>query len=472
MELEQSGLYQEVQACTAAPNPVHFAYSAIIHVNAVPATATAAAVPASDLKPMKLVSYDNQADYEQNYSDVIIVRLLIPAGQYAFQVYPNQSNLDITIIKQPLTETGDTVNTAARVQVTRYTATMIDKGDPTIAGNRQNSISQHDLDRTTWATVDFQLVDKALEQVRMKTYGNIFRYCTVEDAIKCVLTGQSTNILVNNKQAIQGVEMVKADNTTVREHIVIPQGTKVIAVPKYIHEKCGGVYGAGMGYYLQDGMWHVYPCYDPTRFSSAASTCTIIVIPESKYPSMERTYRQSGSNLVILATGQVKSKNSSESQQLTHGNGLRFADASKLMEGFTTTSDNKTLAARGASNSEFVSVQRPNGMNNVQVSPNRITANPYLEYSALAQRNGGLIGLVWENGDPSLIVPGMLTRILYLSNDTIQQQYGVILKAHHSTQMAAPGLTVARHVTRSALSVFTQSQLQGMKPPSAASSTS
>jgi hypothetical protein len=72
------------------------------------------------------------------------------------------------------------------------------------------------------------------------------------------------------------------------------------------------------------------------------------------------------------------------------------------------------------------------------------------------------MGLVWEHSEPSLIVPGMLCRILYLSDDTIQQKYGVILKKHDSVQMAAPGLTVARHVTRTALSIFTQSQLQGM----------
>lgn len=461
MELEQSGLYQEVQAVTAAPNPVHFAWSAIIHLNDL----------GIDLDPLKLVSYDIKSDYEQNYSDEIIVRLLVPAGKYAFKIYPNQTNLDITVIKQPLMETGDTADTAQQVQIERFTATLVDRGDPSVGGNGRNSISEDDLDRIDLLELDFQLVDKALEQVRMKTYGNIFRYTTTEDVIKGVLTEQSTNILINNQQAIKGVEMTPADNKTKRDHIVIPHGTKLVNLPKYVHEKCGGVYGAGMGYYLQNGLWHIYPCYDPTRFAEAQASATIIIIPEKKYPNMERTYRQEGSNLVILATGQVKTKNGSESLQLTLGNGMRFADASKFMEGFSVTQDNKSMAARGATNSEFVSVQRPNGLNNVQMSPNRITANPYLEYSVLAQRNGGLIGLVWEHSDPSLIVPGMLCRILYLSDDTIQQQYGVILKAHHSVQMAAPGLTVARHVTRSALSIFTQSQLQGMSSSTSSSSS-
>lgn len=459
MELEQSGLYQEVLAVTAAPNPVHFAWSAIIHLNGI----------SLDLNPLKLTSYDIVADYEQNYSDVIMVRLLVPAGKYAFKIYPNQSNMDITIIKQPLMETGDTNNTTMPVQQQRFTATMVDKGDPSVTGNGRNSTSEDDLDRTSMVEIDFQLVDKALEQLRMKTYGNIFRYMTVEDVIKHVLTEQSTNILIDNQQAILGVDMVDADNLTKRDHVVIPQGTKVVTVPQYVHEKCGGVYGAGMGYYLQDSYWHVYPCYDPTRFATATKTCTIIIIPENKYPNLDRTYRQDGDNLVILATGQVKTKDNSDSVQLTHGNGMRFADASKMMEGFSTTTNNKSLAARGATNSEFVSVQRPNGMNNVQVSPNRITANPYLEYSVLAQRNGGLIGLVWEHSDPSLITPGMLVRILYLTDDAIEQQYGVTLKAHHSVQMAAPGLTVARHVTRSALSVFTQSQLSGTSSTTPAS---
>jgi hypothetical protein len=451
MELEQSGLYQEVQAITAAPNPVHFAWSAIIHLNAT----------GVDLVPLKLVSYDIQADYELNYGDVIMVELLIPAGKYAYQVYPNQSNLDITIIKTPLSETGDTTNTAQQVQQQRFTATLVDRGNPTLSGNGRNVVSEDDLDRVSLLNISFQLVDKALEQLRMRTYGNIFRYMTPQDVITGVLTQQSSNIMVNGAQAVQGVQMVAADNTAKRDHLVIPQGTKLVNLPKYVQEKCGGVYGAGMGYYLQDGFWHVYPLYDPTRYSQAFSQATIIIIPENKYPNLDRTYRQDGSNLVILATGTVKTQDNSDSKQLSQGNGLRFADASKMMEGFVYTQDNKTLAARGSTNSEFVSVQRPNGMNNVQVSPNRITANPYLEYSALAQRNGGLVGLVWEHTDPSLIVPGMMLRILYLSDDSIEQMYGVLLKAHHSVQMAAPGLTVARHVTRTALTIFTQGQSQG-----------
>lgn len=458
MELEQSGLYQEVQAITASPNPVHFAWSAIIHLNAT----------SVDLTPMKLVSHDIDADFEANYSDQTIVRLLVPAGKYTFQIYPNQSNLDISITKQPLMETGDTTDTTQPFQTERFTATLIDKGDPSVQGNGQNSISEDDLDRTNLIEVDFQLVNKALEQIRMKTVGNIFRYTTPEDVIKGVLTMESTNVLINNVQAVQGVEMVDADNTTQRDHLVIPHGTKLVNLPKYVHEKCGGVYGAGIGYYLQNGMWYVYPCYDPTRFAQAAQTMTVIIIPENKYPNMERTYRQEGTNLVVLATGKVKTKDSSDSKQLTHGNGVRFADATMFMEGFSTTTNNKALAARGATNSEFVSVQRPNGLNNVQVSPNRITANPYLEYSTLAKRNGGVMGLVWEHSDPSLIVPGMLVRILYLSDDQIQQRYGVILKAHHSVQMAAPGLTVARHVQRSILSVFTQNT-DGETTPTASS---
>ena len=461
MEFEESGLYQEYLAVTQSPNPVHFAYSAIIHLNDMQL----------DLTPLKMVQYDVNGDYEQNYSDEIMVRLLVPAGKYAYKIYPNQTNLDITIIKQPLMETGDTDNPNQQVQQQRFTAHLVDKGDPSLVGNGRNVVAEEDLDRLSLIEVDFQLVDKALEQVRTKTYGNIFRYMTGEDVIKGVLTEQSASIVIDNQQAVQGVQMVPADNKTKRDHIVIPQGTKLVNIPKYVHEKCGGIYGAGIGYYLQNAMWHVYPCYDPTRFTQADSTCTIILVPELKYPNLDRTYRQDGSNLVILATGKVKTKDNSDSKQMTFGNGLRFADASKIMEGFTTTKDNKTLAARGATNSEFVSVQRPNGLNNVQVSANRLTANPYLEYSTLAARNGGLVGLVWEHSEPSLIVPGMLCRILYLSDDTIQQKYGVILKKLDSVQMAAPGLTVARHVTRTALSIFTQSQLQGMNQTATSTSS-
>ena len=115
-----------------------------------------------------------------------------------------------------------------------------------------------------------------------------------------------------------------------------------------------------------------------------------------------------------------------------------------------------TTVARGANVSEFLSSSRPNGKNNVQISDQPITANPFAEYSKLSRREGSLLSLVWENSQPSAVFPGMMVKLLYLEEDEIKTTFGVMLKAHHYVSMVGEGMTSERHKTNSALSVFVQ----------------
>lgn len=443
MEIESTSLFREINAIVNSPSkPVHYYWTAEIHANG------------QTYKPMKLLSIDFVEDYEGSYADEIFVELAISGGMYAKRLYPFQDLIDITLFRNPLREQGDTTDTEAILETERYTATMIDAGNPMLEANGMNSPSEEALDLTNVFNITFQLVNKSLEQLRMMSVGGIYRDATVEDVIKGVLTTESKKVKVEGSRMPKGVDMVSASNKTKRDHVIIPHGTKLVHLPEYIHRKCGGVYSSGMGYYLRGDYWYVYPCYDTTRFNSAPQTLTIINVPTNKFPQIERTYRRDGSNLVIMATGEVRFSDDSEVQQLNLGNGVRFADADKFMEGFTTTKGNKTVASRGSNNSEFISIQRANGNNNVHMSTTPISANAMVEYSKLARRQGSVISLVWENSLPNLLFPGMMVKMLYMDNDEIKTVYGVALKAHHYVQSKGQGVTDGRHICRTMLAIF------------------
>lgn len=445
MEIEQSSLYREIDAIINSSNkPVHYFWSAEIHVNG------------ETYKPLKLLSIDFVEDFEAKYADEIFVELAISGGTYAKRLYPFQDQIDITLFRNPLNEQGDTIDTSAVLQTERYTAQLIDMGNPLLESNGMNTASEEAMNLTNIFNVTFQLVNKSLEQLRMMSVGGIYRNTTAEDVIKGVLTAESKKVKVEGGRLPKGVDMVPASNQTKRDHVIIPHGVKLVDLPEYIHRKCGGVYNSGMGYYLQGDYWYIYPCYDTTRFNAASHTLTVINVPANKFPQIERTYREDGSNLVIMATGDVSFSDDSDTQQLNYGNGTRFADADKFMEGFTVTKGNKTIASRGSNNSEFVAIERLNGNNNVHLSSNPINANAMVEYSKLARRQGSVLSLVWENSLPNLIFPGMPVKMLYLEDDDIKTVTGVALKAHHYVQSKGQGMTDARHVCRTMLAVFVQ----------------
>lgn len=444
MEFEESSLFREVQAVTAGGvKPVHATWGAQFHVNG------------QTYNALKVLSIDTVADYEGNYSDVIIAELVVMPGTFWKRVYPYMDAVEVTLIKTPLQETGDSVDQNRALQSERYKAILhTTGGSPFLENTGMNEASEEALNITDLLTVTVELMSQALYQVNMITSGVTLRNCTVERALKAVLTKESQRVQVDNQRLIKGVNMVPANNDKQRDHVHIPQGMPLAHIPAWIHEQCGGVYSAGFGYYLQNGYWYVYPMFDPARQNPQGTMLTIVNVPKNKMPSVERTYRQDGDNLTILSTGEVRFKDDSNIRQLNEGNGARWADADKIMTGFAIVEKNIATVSRGANNTEVVTKQRPDGLNNAPVSANAITANPFVEYSKLAKREGSVMGLMWQNSDPRLIAPGMIATILYLDDTQVKTVQGVILKAHHNTALQGEGLTQGRHMTNSSLSVF------------------
>jgi hypothetical protein len=446
MEIEESSLWREIQAITqAGKKPVHYTWEAEIHVNG------------ETIKPLKVLSVDNVQDFELKYADEILLTLAISGGKYTKRIYPFKDAIEITLYRTPIGEMDDSVEDEEKPQSERFVATLIDTGNPLLEANGMNAPDETTLDLTNLFNIEFQLVNKALDQLRMVTVGGIYRNTTGEDVIKAVLTNESKKIKVEGGRLPQGVQMVPGANKKARDHVILPHGLKLVDVAEYVHAKCGGVYSAGMGYYYYGDYWHVYPCYDTTRFNKASNTLTVINVPKNKMPGIERTYRKDGSNLVVLATGEVRFQDDSEVQQLNLGNGVRFAEADKFVEGgVVKTAGNKAVATRGTNTSEFVSSERKSGNNNVRLSSNPINSNSFVEYSKLARRQGSVLTFVWENSLPELLHPGMMVKVLYMLEDEIREVYGVALKAHHFTEVASPGYTETRYVTRTALAVFVQ----------------
>jgi hypothetical protein len=449
MEIEQSSLYREIQnIISAGAKPVHYSWSAQIHANG------------QTYNALKVVSIDILRDYEGNYSDSIIAEMWVPMGTFWKKIYPYMDAVEVTLVKYPLLEVGDSANGTQPLESERYIALLHQQGSPYIENTGMNEASEDALNLTDLLFIKVELINQTLNQLRMVSASpGIIRNTTVEKALRAVMSKESQTAIVDQARQIKGVDMVPANNQTVRDHIVIPQGTPLVHIPQWIHEKCGGVYSAGFGYYLQQDWWYIYPLFDPTRSNQQSPALTIINVPKNKFPGVERTYRQDGDNIVLLSTGDVKFKDDSNSQQLNYGNGARWADANKVVDGFVTTKNNEAVASRGATNTEVVTAERANGYNNVPVSSNPINANPFVEYSKLARRNGSLLALSWENSNPALIRPGMLVMVLYLDGDTIATIYGVMLKAHHHVRMQGQGMTSTRHVTDSMLSVFVKRPL-------------
>ena len=447
MEIENSSLYQDVLEVTqSSVKPVHYTWKATIHVGD------------TDIEAMKVVSRDTLMEFDLKYAEEMMLSVELGLGTYAHRIYPNQDRLDITLTRFPIGEVADAQNDGQNVQSQRYTAVLVDRGDVKLESNNANTPTETVLNLTNLLTVEFQLINKTLEQLRLKTFGVTVRDTTVEKAIKAILTTFSKQLNVDAEKLPQGVSMVKASNQTKYDQLIFPHGLRLVQVPAFVQEHYG-IYSAGLGYFYHQGYWYLYPRYNVERYMDTEKTLTVINVPQNRFTGVERTYKQVGSHLTILATSEVRLEDRSTSLQLNAGNGARYADANQFMENFTLTKDNKTVAARARNTSEYLSVERPNGMNNIRFSDKAITANPYAEFSKLAERNGAYFSMRWENSDQSLIVPGMVAKILFLDGEEIKELYGSLIKVHHYDQMAGVGYTSTRFTSHTVLVFFVERSL-------------
>jgi hypothetical protein len=445
VEFEDTPLMAEVQKVLAGGfTTTNYTWEVIVHT------------PDDDLTPLNFQSVNFLRAYHDSFGDEITLTMLFGAGTFAHRIHKNRDKLEVTLKKIPVTEYVDEEDTDRQIESERFSAILIGDFTSPSLGQGREAKDEDSLNLINLVDVHFQLQDKACEQLRVLMTGGIGRNTNVQNFLTTVISNDTANIKVNGERALKGIDMVPADNKDVKDHIVVTQGTRLVDLADFVQKRIG-VYNAGIGSYIQGSYWYIYPLYDTTDFNRRVKTLTLLVVPENKLSNVERTFLTEGDSTTILVTGQTHFRDDAGSNYLNYGNGVRYADATKLLDQNTDTSGNKTKLDRGRNNAEFMTDQAQ--LQYAPVSSNRITANPFTLLSMQASMRGGVFQAVWQNSDPSLITPGMVVKVVYFEEDEIRDVYGIMHQATHVSHKPA-GITSSKFVNQSVLQIFLNDQLK------------
>lgn len=447
MEIESTPLFREATTImTSGATSANVSWKCRIHYG-----------DTSYLDPIMTEAVSVERDYREAFSDIKIVTVKMGLGDYARLIYPNRTNLQITLTLNPFLETGSGVNANKKIQSERYTAVLIDGPTSATIGQGTENNDIEGLNLSQIVDVHFQLYEKSIEQLRVALTGGLQRTATVGTVLKTILSSALTTANISDKGAITGVDMYAEDNLDVKTQIIIPHGVRLVDCADFLQSRYG-IYNSGIGTYVQNRMWYVYPMYDTTKFKKQTKTLTINVLPKRKYSGIERTFLKTGDSVSILATSDTSFKDDSGTQYINYGNGVRFANASTLASTGVTTANNKAVISRGENNAEFISEKVTSGVNHAPISTKRITSNPFAEMSFLAAKKGGMFKCTWQNSDASLLYPGMGVRIVYSNGNNIQSVYGIL---HTVNQLSyrASGFTSDRFMNNCVLGVFVNNQV-------------
>lgn len=408
MAVELSTLYSEVlKVCALPARNVHFKWKAQLVINGVPLDAYA------------VVTVSWYRDYIKRFAEEISLQLLIPAGKFIQEIYPQRRNLKIRLYKYPTSELGSSINPNLAIQMYEGKAVLYDHNDPTVEGNSNVSLNEQKSDLGGMNVYSFQMIDPVVDEIRHVQVGGIPRGLSAADALKALLTHYSSKLDLPSEIKPLGVGMVQPNNTKKETVLVIPQGTPLVDRPerdglaRFLQNHMYGIYNGHIGCFYQNRFWHVFPPYDISRYEKEPYKITIANIPRGDAQGLERTFRVEGNNVFILAVGDVSYEDRSEHDQLRKGNGTRFASSKNLFDGFMSGSGNRAEVSRNKNFNEFTVDPNPSGTNNAPTST-KATDNKFAMMSKLAFRRGAMMSLAWPHADIDIIRPGAPVRVLYL----------------------------------------------------------
>ncbi len=412
-------------------------------------------------RALKVVNIDSREDYENNCYAELFVEAYVPMGFYVEKIFKNKDNLEVFLTERPFGPVryvdGKVIGGSTS---TLYRAILQNEGLPALEASKGQDIDEHSLDLTDITVIRLQLIDKTVEQLRLIQVGGSYRATTPQALLESILTNSFKAIETQQEYMPIGVDMKEPDNDQIREVYAFEQGTALFDVPGVVQKQLGGVYNTGLGHFIRNLVWYIYPLYNTENFGRDVVNLEVVVVPSNLIIGLDRTWIEDGSSFLVVASGEKQLVEHAAKEQMNFGNGTRFADASGFIERMVeVTEDGRAIASRATRTSEFVSEKSTREFDFAPPSPTRITANSLNEASKLASRAGSYFTCAWDYSHPTKLVPGMNARVKYMDGDTLRLFQGVLIGAEHSTQLIDTGPAAQTYVTSTVLVFFVQRDL-------------
>lgn len=390
-----------------------------------------------EIPAMMVVSSDFIRDYRMAATDEILIKVVVPWGQYLNRVLPFKENLKMTVTRTRVNLNGDPIPEEVVVQT--FSAHLPVESETGSMADSPETTTEYGADLSGIKVVQVQLQEEAFALTRSELVGGVFRDSTPFDILIALLNQSIKGMEIEVEQSILGINSIPPNNLAKRSNTIIPHGTSLVSVADKLQKEYGGIYTAGIGCYLQKGFWHVWPPYNYKRYDEAEYTALFVLAPSQQFRGVEKTWRIVDKHLTVFVTGGVSRNDPSELLLLNEGNGTRFANTDAMMEGFVEVSGNKAVAKRTNNANEYEAVNRKaNPMS--RVSDDMMTSNAFNEASKIAVRNGAFLTMNWENSNPDAITPGLQCEVGFLVNGTPAFVNAVVVHAHSYSAVAGTGM--------------------------------
>jgi hypothetical protein len=440
--VESSALGLELRRISAGPGSPYYKIEVFITAGG------------RNLTPLQVTRGDVGRDYKGSYMDDHSFTLTYGSGTAIFDIAPFQDDLTMTIKKHIVGGFSDGKEVGA-IEARTYTAYLTDDlpRGPEISAAPQFK-DRETANRLKTLQLTFVLEEVAVTQLRKMSIGGIIRATPPYMVMKTLLSNALASIQVPLESKINGFQMEEPSNKAPRDHIELSDGTMLVDLPDILQNDKGGIYSSGLGFYIQGPFVYAWPVYDTKRLATAKRVLQIFLAPSQATSGVDKTWTDDGRCISVWSAGAPKLMNDSFDVLNTEGNATRFADASKLIGGMGKAEGNKFTMNRGTNNSEFATTVVGNGSMYAKRSGVGFTANPYVEASKMARRQGQFMLIPWERSNPDKLVPSMAVEVYYDDGGEIKIMSGTLTGNDSQYVLQGKGPTERVFACKTMIEVF------------------
>jgi hypothetical protein len=292
--------------------------------------------------------------------------------------------------------------------------------------------------------VTVQLIERGYSEFRnWDCPARVYKNC---DIVKLIQSFMSTPIksLDENMKTGYSCTVYPIDNPVKFYQKIIPEGIRLYKFPKYM-QKTHGVYGNGLGSYLSNGMWYIYPLHNVKRYNDDTKRMTIINVPPNEMVGNYNSYFvDDGGELYVYATGDTKHIDSSDRKLSRVGTGFRTVNSNNLLDHFIKN-DKGVLQIPKGQNLINVNFDDREGYHENISTKRPVSGNRFEEASKIIAGFTNTVIVNWEYSNVDLLYPGMPVRFIYKYNGKPKILLGVLAGTHTVTQTPTQSITDHRY---------------------------
>lgn len=400
-----------------------------------------------------VTTIDRVSDYLAEKADVLAVQLQLRQTDYIHRILPNKHRLRLKLSKREVSPTGESRFAKTHYHQTFY-AFIADPQSPTLQmRSKQSGGGDFIDDLAGFQTITLQLIDEAYFLYRQIYDWGVFRKASISDVLRGLMT--RTIKTPTQGEVRVGVDIVPPANKEVYPVRRVKPGVHLDDLPWYIQKRYG-IYATGCGYYYQRGIWYIYPLIDFSRFDKALRKLYIILIPPDEMMGNDNNYYVEGDNVYVFATGDVSHTDYSEHTLNSSGNAYMYANDRNTLDRFYDPIPQSPTIPEGRNFHKVVVADTKRSFNTFAEPSVLLSNNPWKLSSDVALGLVATLRVMWEASNPSLLSPGMATKIIYKKRQEVHSLYATLAGVSTVIQSHANNETDPRYVSTSRLTLLTQ----------------